>query len=37
MKFKLQAGGSGNHPSLIPAPWNILLHKQATQSKHFDG
>ena len=33
------AGGSGNPPSLIPTLWNIgiLLHKQATQTKHFDG
>ena len=34
-----KAGGSGNPPSLIPALWNIgiLLNKQATQTKHFDG
>ena len=34
-----KAIGSGNPPSLIPALWNIgiLLHKQATQTKHFDG
>ena len=35
----LNAGGSGNPPSLIPALWNIdiLLHKQATRTKYFDG
>ena len=35
----LKAGGSDNPPSLIPALWNIgiLLHKQATRTKHFDG
>ena len=33
------AGGSGNPPSLIPALWKIgiVLHKQATQTKYFDG
>jgi hypothetical protein len=32
------AGWSGNSPSLIPTLWNIgiLLHKQATRTKHFD-
>ena len=31
------ASGIGSPPSLIPALWNIgiLLHKQATQGKHF--
>ena len=34
-----KSGGSGNPPSLIPALWNIgiLLYKQATRTKHFDG
>ena len=34
----LNPGGSGNHPFLIPALWNIaiLLHKQATPGKHFE-
>ena len=33
------AGGSGNPPSFIPALWNIgiLLHKQATLTKQYDG
>ena len=33
------ACGSGNPYSLIPTLWNIgiLLHKQATRTKHFDG
>ena len=33
-----KTGGSGNPASLIPALWNIgiLLHKQATRTKHFD-
>ena len=32
-------GGNGNPLSLISALWNsgILLHKQATHAKHFDG
>ena len=32
-------GVSGNPPFLIPALWNIgiLLHKQATRTKHLDG
>jgi hypothetical protein len=32
------AGGSGKPPSLIPDLWNIgiLIHKQATLSKHFE-
>jgi hypothetical protein len=31
--------GSGNSPPLISTLWNIgiLLHKQATRAKHFDG
>ena len=35
----LKTGGSSNPPSLIPALWNlgILLQKQATLTKHFDG
>ena len=33
------AGGSGNPPFIIYTLWNIdiLLHKQATRAKHFDG
>ena len=31
-----KAGGRGNLPFLIPALWSILLHKQATLTKHFD-
>ena len=32
------AGGRGYPPSCIPALWNIgiLLHKQATRTKHFE-